>query len=672
MTRVAGSQEVIVLNQGSVIIPVVTLNGILSPLANICIIFMVVFFGKLGFITSLTLLLFQFPMLIRSIFFMHNTSSAAGLFSNVFTIITVILIYRRNVTIERYQKNEVENLRAQRGFTERLFEQTATALVGAIDAKDEYSHGHSERVAEYAEKIAREAGMSDEECRRIYYAGLLHDVGKIGIADNIINKNGKLTPEEYEVIKQHPVMGNQILTSISEYPYLSIGAHFHHERYDGKGYPDRLKGDDIPEIARIISVADAYDAMTSNRSYRDAIPQQLVREEIVKGAGTQFDPEYAKIMQHLIDLDSEYKMRERTVAGNLAGRDELVCGIYRGEVSDGILLTQNMTGIHLKFKPEGTAPDGTVSRSPAIILFDSLDGRVHESEKLIRELAYFEYGEIWLDGHVSEKNVRRTQVLEFEKDAEKTRSRSRDKETVYDIEAVNINDHVLIRIDDSRKITEVTLALPDSSRYAYIGLTGEYCRISEIAVSRSEMPVSKDYISRIADPISYLNGPAGDIPNIQIDGSRSAATDGIAITDGMTVSFHTLSLPTARLIWHCPYIVIFSSDDKKVKGKNYREYALTRLDGENWDVDGFAENKLIVNRNDDFEGWDAWKKACKEGFDCVVSFGRAGNKISVTTENQGLYVKNTTTLPDGTGEVYAALTGDQVALTNIRIQGGNA
>ncbi len=138
----------------------------------------------------------------------------------------------------------------------------------------------------------------------MYYAALLHDVGKIGIDESIINKKGRLTEEEYEVIKQHPVMGNQILSSINEYPYLSIGAHYHHERYDGKGYPDKLKGEDIPEIARIISVADAYDAMSSNRSYREAIPQQLVREEIIKGAGTQFDPEIAGIMQHLIDIDT--------------------------------------------------------------------------------------------------------------------------------------------------------------------------------------------------------------------------------------------------------------------------------------------------------------------------------------------------------------------------------
>lgn len=191
-----------------------------------------------------------------------------------------------------------------------MFEQTTEALASAIDAKDPYTHGHSSRVAMYAAQIARESGKPEKECEKVYYAGLLHDVGKIGIRSAVINKPGRLTDEEYVEIKLHPVLGDQILKRIQESPYLSIGAHYHHERYDGKGYPEGLKGVDIPEIARIIAVADAYDAMTSKRSYRDPIPQQQVRKEMVKGMGTQFDPEYAKILIHMIDLDIEYTMRE--------------------------------------------------------------------------------------------------------------------------------------------------------------------------------------------------------------------------------------------------------------------------------------------------------------------------------------------------------------------------
>ena len=153
----------------------------------------------------------------------------------------------------------------------------------------------------------------------------MHDVGKIGIPNDIINKNGKLTDEEYNQIKMHPVIGKQILSSIKQSPYLSIGANYHHERYDGHGYPEGLKGDDIPEIARIIAVADAYDAMTSKRSYREPIPQETVREEIVKGSEYQFDPNFARLMLHLIDLDTQYTMKEKSQVQELDGQDELIC-----------------------------------------------------------------------------------------------------------------------------------------------------------------------------------------------------------------------------------------------------------------------------------------------------------------------------------------------------------
>ncbi len=146
----------------------------------------------------------------------------------------------------------------------------------------------------------------------------MHDVGKIGIPLNIINKNGKLTDEEYETIKKHPEIGEEILSSIREFPYLSVAAHHHHERYDGNGYPDGLKGEDIPEIARIVAVADAYDAMTSRRSYRESLPQSKVREEIIRGAGSQFDPSFANIMEHIIDLDTYYDLRERDMIGEFA------------------------------------------------------------------------------------------------------------------------------------------------------------------------------------------------------------------------------------------------------------------------------------------------------------------------------------------------------------------
>lgn len=184
------------------------------------------------------------------------------------------------------------------------------ALAAAVDAKDIYTRGHSERVANYSRMIAEEIGYDENACNNIYIMGLLHDVGKIGIPDEIINKKGTLTDEEYEIIKTHTTKGANILDSIPEMPGLRTGAKWHHERYDGTGYPDGLSGKDIPEEARIIAVADSYDAMTSRRSYRDALPQQAVRSELENGMGTQFDPRFARIMIDKIDADKDYLMRE--------------------------------------------------------------------------------------------------------------------------------------------------------------------------------------------------------------------------------------------------------------------------------------------------------------------------------------------------------------------------
>ena len=181
-----------------------------------------------------------------------------------------------------------------------MFEQTAEALADAIDAKDRYTHGHSTRVAALSRQIAREAGFSEKDCDQVYFAALLHDVGKIGVRDEIINKVGKLTPEEFEEMKIHPILGDQILANIKQSPALRVGAHYHHERYDGTGYPEGLKGEEIPEIARIIAVADAYDAMSSDRSYRGQLSPQKTREELVAGMGKQFDPKFAEILLRIL------------------------------------------------------------------------------------------------------------------------------------------------------------------------------------------------------------------------------------------------------------------------------------------------------------------------------------------------------------------------------------
>ena len=197
--------------------------------------------------------------------------------------------------------------------TEKLshaYLQIVRALAASVDAKDRYTHGHSSRVAEYAREIARRSGFSESELETVYMIGLLHDVGKIGIPDAIINKTSRLNDGEFAEIKTHPEVGAAILSEITDLPELGIGAHWHHERYDGRGYPDGLSGESIPEVARIIAVADTYDAMTSNRSYRRQMSQPEVRAEIERCSGSQFDPHFAAVMLAMIDEDKDYTMRE--------------------------------------------------------------------------------------------------------------------------------------------------------------------------------------------------------------------------------------------------------------------------------------------------------------------------------------------------------------------------
>lgn len=223
----------------------------------------------------------------------------------------------RILELKRLQKNlqrevakQTRRAEERRKKVERLSMQIMQTLAGTIDAKDTYTNGHSVRVAAYSREIARRYGKSQREQEDIYYIGLLHDIGKIGIPDEIITKNTTLSDREYLMVKTHPQIGGDILKNISEIPYIDVGARWHHERYDGTGYPDGLRGEEIPEVARIIGIADAYDAMSSKRNYRAEIPQDVIRKEIVNGRGTQFDPIFADIMVEMIDDDVNYEMRE--------------------------------------------------------------------------------------------------------------------------------------------------------------------------------------------------------------------------------------------------------------------------------------------------------------------------------------------------------------------------
>lgn len=194
---------------------------------------------------------------------------------------------------------------------ENMNEKMVTTIARTIDARDRYTNGHSQRVAKYAMELARRMGKTENEQKEIYYAALLHDVGKIHVPDAIIHKPSKLSEEEFAHIRLHPISGYYILKDIDEMDMIARGSRWHHERYDGNGYPNGLAGEGIPEVARIIGVADAYDAMTSTRSYRQIMPQERVREEIENGKGTQFDPQIADIMLEMIDEDVLYQMKQK-------------------------------------------------------------------------------------------------------------------------------------------------------------------------------------------------------------------------------------------------------------------------------------------------------------------------------------------------------------------------
>lgn len=175
------------------------------------------------------------------------------------------------------------------------FAETISALMNSVEARDKYTNGHSRRVAEISTLIAKQLKLSVWEIEKLNVAAMLHDVGKIGISDNILQKPGKLTDEEFAIIKSHPEIGMSIIKDIKNIDYVHPIVRHHHERYDGKGYPDGKKGEELSLMVYIVQLADAVDAMASDRPYRRGLPQEVIIEEIKKGAGTQFHPKVAKV-----------------------------------------------------------------------------------------------------------------------------------------------------------------------------------------------------------------------------------------------------------------------------------------------------------------------------------------------------------------------------------------
>ena len=216
-----------------------------------------------------------------------------SLFSAAIWAIALLFVTAMEMQAKRFRE------RHQRD--NQIIEESIDTFTGFIDAKDPYTNGHSKRVALYTRLIAQELGYEGEDLDRIYYIALLHDCGKIGVPDNVLGKPGKLTDEEFQIIKSHTIKGGEILRSFKSIEGVNEGALYHHERYDGRGYPEGRAGEDIPYIARMICVADSFDAMNTNRVYREKLSKETIMEEIRKNKGKQFDPEIADVMLKLID-----------------------------------------------------------------------------------------------------------------------------------------------------------------------------------------------------------------------------------------------------------------------------------------------------------------------------------------------------------------------------------
>ncbi|MBO6239309.1 MAG: HD domain-containing protein [Butyrivibrio sp.] len=216
----------------------------------------------------------------------------------ILLLIIVLIIVFVGLLVTRVN---VRNYKERQRNDVKIILQSMNTFINFIDAKDPYTRGHSRRVAMYAAEIAKRMGLSEDEIQNIYYAGLLHDAGKISVPDAVLNKPGKLSDEERKAIQNHTVAGGKMLLQLSSLRGVRETALYHHERYDGTGYPDGLKGDIIPLYARIVGVADSYDAMSSNRVYRRHLNKDEIIEEIQKGAGTQFDPSIVKYMVDMIN-----------------------------------------------------------------------------------------------------------------------------------------------------------------------------------------------------------------------------------------------------------------------------------------------------------------------------------------------------------------------------------
>ena len=283
------------------------------------------------------------------------------------------------------QVQSAENAKA-----ELISAEIIQTLVTAIDAKDIYTKGHSTRVAEYSVILAKRLGWDEERIDSVRYKALLHDVGKIGIPDRVLNKADRLSDEEFEIIKSHTIIGSDILQGVSSLSEMYVVARNHHERYDGKGYPDKKSGEDIPEEARLVGIVDAYDAMSSDRAYRKALSGDTIREELNRGRGTQFDPHMTDVFLVLLDEGAlSIHQKENEVKTDLPDLSSAVRELIAQNCEPGAIkinqedmgkLYQYINGLHIKF--------GIESHTVLISLVWEEDVEMSDVDKAMKAMEY--------------------------------------------------------------------------------------------------------------------------------------------------------------------------------------------------------------------------------------------------------------------------------------------
>ena len=288
MASRAAGQSKEMLTIGTRQFPVSSLSGVYTSIMTIILMTWVLIYKRFGFATSAVILTIRTTRLLRTLIRANYAPTILpALFTTLAAIVSVILVYIYYEMMQHYQSKHRKELES---FNNSIME----AFSECVESKDAYTKGHSQRVALYTKMLAQRLGESKETVKKFYNVALLHDIGKLGMPEAILTKPGKLTPEEFEIVKKHPVRGYEILKNVKIQEDIAAGAHYHHERWDGKGYPNGLKETEIPWVARIISVADTFDAMSSTRPYREKLPINFIAEEIENCSGSQFDPKVVK------------------------------------------------------------------------------------------------------------------------------------------------------------------------------------------------------------------------------------------------------------------------------------------------------------------------------------------------------------------------------------------